>query len=323
MHKIPKVPITLNPIPYKYSINDRSLPLKHPSLQPFRVYQQMLDILSCLRGKESFIVIPLSLLLMTGCPQDNSDSRSNSGLQEEPREITQLKKQVMKLESIIHSLQEGNKIMQQQINLLNQEARKTEESHVQQLQDLKATHQKQLQDAQHKLAELVNGPKKDLAKIKTLEQDIRKLEGENKWLRSQRDQMRKALTLHQIGGQSVELPFSFSSVTKIIEEALTQNGYSILSSMETDQKAIYITDRKTSLPPSLELPGFRNQYLLSIEKGPSDHATLWVRAEFEKLSKNGQIFSAPQSEITDIELRLIQEIHQSLSDGAAAQAKSF
>jgi hypothetical protein len=253
------------------------------------------------------------ILFLSGCPQDNS------GLQEEN---IQLKKQVTKLESVIHSLQEGNKIMQQQIDLLNQEARKTTESYENQLRDVEATHQEQLRDAQAKMAELVNGPKKDVARIKTLEQENRKLEGETKWLRSQRDQMRKTLAIQQIGGQTQELPFSFSSVSKIIEEALTKNGYSILSSMQTDQKAIYITDRKTSLPPSLELSGFRNQYLLSLEKGPSDHATLWVRAEFEKLSKNGQMFSAPQSEITEIELRLIQEIHQGLSDRGAAQARN-
>ena len=213
--------------------------------------------------------------------------------------------------------------MQQQIDLLNQEARKTAESYEKQLRDTEATHQEQLREAQAKMADLVNGPKKDVARIKTLEQQNRKLAGETKWLRSQRDQMRKALTLQQIGGQTQPFPFSFSSVSQIIEDTLTKNGYSILSSMQTDQKAIYITDRKTSLPPSLELSGFRNQYLISIEKGPSDHAILWVRAEFEKLSKNGQMFSAPQSEITEIELRLIQEIHQALSNGAAAQAKNF
>jgi len=263
-----------------------------------------------------FIFATIILLFLTGCPQDNS------GLQEEN---IQLKKQVTKLESVIHSLQEGNKIMQQQIDLLNQEARKTAESYEEQLRDAEATHQEQLRDTQAKMTDLVNSPKKDIARIKTLEQENRKLEGETKWLRSQRDQMRKALTLQQIGGQTQELPFSFSSVSKIIEDALTKNGYSILSSMQTDQKAVYITDRKTSLPPSLELSGFRNQYLLSIEKGPSDHAILWVRAEFEKLSKNGQMFSAPQAEITDIELRLIQEIHQALSNsnGAGAQAKNF
>jgi hypothetical protein len=257
-------------------------------------------------------VLLLLFLFLAGCPGDNS------GLQEEN---AKLKKQVTKLESVIHSLQEGNKIMQQQIDWLNQEARKTEESYETQLRNAEASHQEQLQDAQAQMAELMNSPKKDVARIQTLEKAIRKLEGETNWLRKQRDQMRKTLTIQKIGGQTQELPFSFSSVTTIIEDALTKNGYSILSSMQTDQTAIFITDRKTSLPPSLELSGFRNQYLLSIEKGPSDHSTLWVRAEFEKISKNGQMFSAPQSEVTDIELRLIQEIHQSLSDGAAAQAK--
>ena len=83
--------------------------------------------------------------------------------------------------------------------------------------------------------------------------------------------------------------------------------------MQTDQKAVYITDRKTSLPPSLELSGFRNQYIVMIEKGPADHTILWIRAEFEKLSRNGNIFTAPQAELADIEIRLIQEIHETLA----------
>ncbi|HBP88715.1 MAG TPA: hypothetical protein DD706_13570 [Nitrospiraceae bacterium] len=288
--------------------------MKTPALQRPQTFQLRPDIFPCSRNKFLSFGVAICLLILTGCPQNNS------GLEEEN---IQLKKQAFKLESVIHSLQEGNKVMQQQIDLLNQEARKTAESYEEQLRDVEATHQEQLRDTQAKMAELVDSPKKDGARIKILEQEHRKLEGENKWLRSQRDQMRKTLTLHQIGGQSQELPFPFSSVSEIIEDALTKNGYSILSSMQTDQKAVYITDRKTSLPPSLELSGFRNQYLLSIEKGPSDHTIIWVRAEFEKLSKNGQMFAAPQSDITDIELRLIQEIHQALSTGAAAQARNF
>ncbi len=296
--------------------------MKIPALQRSPTSTQTPGIFFCPRGKVIFVLVGMLILFLTGCPQDNSGRQDESGLQEEQTENIKLKKQVTKLESIIHSLQEGNKIMQQQINLLNQEARKTAESYEEQLRDWEASHQEQLRDAQAKMAELVSGPKKDGARIKILEQENRKLEGEAKWLRSQRDQMRKTLTLQQIGGQTQELPFSFSSVSKIIEDALTQNGYSILSSMQTDQKAVYITDRKTSLPSSLELSGFRNQYFLSIEKGLSDHAIVWVRAEFEKLSKNGQMFSALQSDITDIELRLIQEIHQALIKGAAAQAKN-
>ena len=278
--------------------------MKIPALQRPALSQQTPGIFSLPRGKVFSLLVALFILFLTGCPEDHS------AFQEENKKLT---KKVDKLESFIQSLQEGNKVLQQQIDRLNQEARKAE-----------AIHQEQLRDAQAKMAELVNSPKKDQARIKILEQGNRKLEGETKWLRSQRDQMRKSLILHQIGGQTQELPFSFSTVAKTIEDALTKNGYSILSSMQTDQKAIYITERKTSLPPSLELSGFRNQYLLAIEKGPSDHAIVWVRAEFEKLSKNGQMFSAPQSEITEIELRLIQEIHQALStNGATAQAKNF
>ncbi|MEE9169060.1 MAG: hypothetical protein V3U73_04805 [bacterium] len=135
--------------------------------------------------------------------------------------------------------------------------------------------------------------------------------------------MRQSLVIQQIGGQTHELPFKFSTVSTIMKDALTKNGYTILSTMQTDQKAVYITDRKTSLPPSLELSGFRNQYLAMIEKGPAGHTTLWVRAEFEKLSRNGNIYSAPQAEHTDIELRLIQEIHQTLVRGSAAHARNF
>ena len=108
-----------------------------------------------------------------------------------------------------------------------------------------------------------------------------------------------------------------------MKDAFTKNGYTILATMQSDQKAIYITDRKTSLPPSLELSGFRNQYLAMIEKGPAGHTTIWVRAEFEKLSRKGHIYAAPQAELADIEMRLIQEIHQTLVRGSAAQAKNF
>ena len=135
--------------------------------------------------------------------------------------------------------------------------------------------------------------------------------------------MRESLAIQQIGGQYHELPFSFPTVSAIMEDAFTKNGYTILATMQTDIKAIYITDRKTSLPPSLELSGFRNQYLAMIEKGPAAHTTIWIRAEFEKLSRNGHIFAAPQTELADIELRLIQEIHQALVSGSASTSQEF
>jgi len=242
-------------------------------------------------------------LVLTACPQDQTALQG---------ETLQLKKQTAKLESVIQSLQEGNKVLQQQIDRLNQEARETE-----------ASYEAKLQEAQSHITQLTNTPKRNVATIQSLEQKNTKLQKDAQWLRSQRDRMRKSLVMQQIGGQTHELPFAFSTVSTIMEDALTKNGYTILTTMQTDKKAIYITDRKTSLPPSLELSGFRNQYLAMIEKGPADHTTIWVRAEFEKLSRNGHIFAAPQAELTDIELRLIQEIHQTLARGSAAHARNF
>ncbi len=249
------------------------------------------------------LLVMLCLLMLTACPQDQTALQG---------ETLQLKKQAAKLESVIQSLQEGNKVLQQQIDRLNQESRETATSY-----------EAQLEEAQSQIRQLTNVPKKDVATIQSLEKKNKKLKRDAQWLRSQRDHMRKSLIIQQIGGQSHELPFTFPVVSTIMEEAFTKNGYTILSTMQTDQKAIYITDRKTSLPPSLELSGFRNQYLAMIEKGPADHTTIWVRAEFEKLSRNGHIFAAPQAELTDIELRLIQEIHQTLARGSAAHAQNF
>ena len=245
----------------------------------------------------------LCLLVLTACPQDQID------LQNEARK---LKKQTAKLESVIQSLQQGNKVLQQQIDRLNQEAREAE-----------TRHEAQLQEAQDKITQLTNIPKKDVATIKSLEKKNAKLQRDAQWLRSQREHMRKSLVIQQVGGQTHELPFAFTTVSTIMEDAFTKNGYTVLTTMKTDQKAVYITDRKTSLPPSLELSGFRNQYLAMIEKGPADHTTIWVRAEFEKLSRNGHIFAAPQAELTDIEMRFIQEIHQTLVRGTAAHARKF
>jgi predicted RNase H-like nuclease (RuvC/YqgF family) len=247
--------------------------------------------------------IAFCLLGLTACPQEQTALQG---------EVIQLKKQTAKLESVIQSLQEGNKVLRQQINRLNQEARETE-----------ASYENKLQEAQSHIAQLANTPKRDLDTIQALEQKNKKLAGEAKWLRSQREQMRKSLVMKKIGGQTHELPFKFSTVSTIMEDALTKNGYTILTTMQTDQKAVYITDRKTSLPPSLELSGFRNQYIAMIEKGPADHTTLWVRAEFEKISRNGNIYTAPQAELADIEMRLIEEIHQTLARASAGHERNF
>ena len=253
----------------------------------------------------------LCLLFLTACGDDSNITPPQDQTTLQTKAL-QLKKQVVRLESVIQSLQEGNTVLRQQIDRLNQDARETE-----------ASYQAKLEEAESHIAQLANRPKKDKDAIRLLEQKNKKLAGEAKWLRSQREQMRKSLVMKQIGGQTHELPFTFATVSTIMEDALTKNGYTVLTTMQTDNKAVYITDRKTSLPPSLELSGFRNQYLAMIEKGPADHTTLWVRAEFEKISRNGNIYTAPQAERADIELRLIQEIHQTLLRGSAAHARNF
>ncbi len=253
----------------------------------------------------------LCLLFLTACGDDSNITPPQDQTTLQTKAL-QLKKQVARLESVIQSLQEGNTVLRQQIDRLNQDARETE-----------ASYQAKLKEAESHIAQLANRPKKDKDAIRLLEQKNKKLAGEAKWLRSQREQMRKSLVMKQIGGQTHELPFTFATVSTIMEDALTKNGYTVLTTMQTDNKAVYITDRKTSLPPSLELSGFRNQYLAMIEKGPADHTTLWVRAEFEKISRNGNIYTAPQAERADIEMRLIEEIHQTLARGSAAHARNF
>ncbi|UCH90619.1 MAG: hypothetical protein JSU60_05775 [Nitrospirota bacterium] len=274
-----------------------------PVLRPLLTSQPIFKMKAFLTRASTTLGSVFCLLALTACPQDQTALQG---------EAIQLKKQTAKLESVIQSLQEGNKVLQQQIDRLNQDARETE-----------AAYKTKLQEAQSHIAQLTNAPKEDLDTIHALEQKNKKLLGDAKWLRSQREQMRKSLVMKQIGGQTQELPFKFATVSTIMEDALTKNGYTILTTMQTDQKAVYITDRKTSLPPSLELSGFRNQYLAMIEKGPADHTTLWVRAEFEKISRNGNIYTAPQAELADIEMRLIQEIHQTLAKDSVAHAKNF
>ena len=274
-----------------------------PELQHHATPPHSLKIYTFLTHMALTFGVILCLFVLTACPQDQTALQS---------EAIQLKKRTAKLESVIQSLQEGNKVLQQHINRLNQDARETE-----------ASYESNLQKAHNQITHLANSPKKSVATIHALEQKNNKLQRDAKWLRSQRDHMRQSLVIQQIGGQTYELPFPFTTVSTIMEAAFTKNGYTILTTMQSDQKAIYITDRKTSLPSSLELSGFRNQYLSMIKKGPADHTTIWVRAEFEKLSRKGHIFAAPQAELADIEMRLIQEIHQTLVSGNAAKKRKF
>ena len=246
------------------------------------------------------VILGVGFLGILGCPQDNSAFQA---------ENQRFKKQISKQESVIASLQEANKVMQQQIDLLNQEARESQ----QRLEDeLKASHQK--------FQELSQGHQAEGSKLQTLENENRKLTGDARWLRAQRDQMRKALKVLRVGGKTEELSFPFPIVLQVTEKALSRYGYKVMASMQTDQKAVYVTERKVSPATSLEVSGFRNQYLLAVNKGKSEKTTIWVKAEFEKLSQDGHVFRAGPKELSDIELRLIQEIQRTLENGQTPKA---
>ena len=104
-----------------------------------------------------------------------------------------------------------------------------------------------------------------------------------------------------------------NAITKIAEEALGRNGYHIKVSIKTDQKAIYVTERKVSPPTSLEVAGSRNQYVVSLQALPSNVTRLSVKADFEKLAQGGRILSVSAEEVAEIERSLIREINKALS----------
>ena len=158
--------------------------------------------------------------------------------------------------------------------------------------------------------------------MEALEAEKLKLSADARWLRTQRDLMRKALKVQQAGGKKQELSFPFASVLNVTESALTRNGYKVMASMQTDQKAVYVTDRKISKPVSLEFTGFSNQYFLAVEKGKQQITSIWVKADFEKLPQNGQILEAEQQEISEIEYRLIQEIRRALENAQSSEETS-
>ena len=237
-----------------------------------------------------------------GCPADNSPLHS---------ENHRLKKQMAKQESVIASLQEGNKVMQQQIDLLNQEGRENRKNLEQ-----------ELRVAQEKMRQLSQGHREESQKLETLEAENLKLSADARWLRTQRDRMRKALKIQQAGGKKQELTFPYESILKMTESALTRNGYKVMASMQTDQKAVYVTDRKISKPISLEFTGFSNQYFLAVEKGEQQTTSIWVKADFEKLPQNGQIREAEEQEVSEIEFRLIQEIQRALENTPSSDKPS-
>jgi hypothetical protein len=188
-----------------------------------------------------------------------------------------LKKQLARQESLVTSL------------LLNQEIR-----------DAK----KAAESARAEAKDAAEQLDKQLIQARKLTADIKKTAVE---------QAAQSIQLEQKGAQFEDLPRPLNAVTKTVEEALARNGYQVKVSIKADQKAVIVTDRKVSNPASLEVAGFRNQYVIAVQAQPLNVTRLSVKAEFEKLAQGGRILSVSAEETAEIERRLIGEVSKALS----------
>jgi hypothetical protein len=218
----------------------------------------------------------LVVLAVFGCTPDESPFRAENEV---------LKRQVVKQESLLSSLQDGSKVMQQQIDLLNQE-----------LRDAKSSMEATKTDAKR----LTEQMELQLAETK----------------RMIATQMTESLKVEEKGAQSDTLPRPMPTVAKVVEDALARNGYHLKVSVKTDQRAVYVTERKISNPASLEVTGSRNQYLISLQALPDSLTKLGVKAEFERVAQGGRILTVSHEETSEIERRLINEINKALESPA-------
>jgi F0F1-type ATP synthase membrane subunit b/b' len=231
------------------------------------------------RSVVAVIVLP-ALLTLPSCKPDDSPFRAENDA---------LKKQLTRQESLVTSLQDGNRVMQQQIDLLNQEIRDAKKSAESAKAEAKAA------------AEQLD---QQLVQARKLTADIKK---------TALEQAAQNIHIEQKGAQFEDLPRPLHTVTKTVEEALARNGYQVRVSIKADQKAVIVTDRKISNPASLEVAGFRNQYVIAVQAQPLNVTRLSVKAEFEKLAQGGRILSVSPEETAEIERRLIGEVSKALA----------
>jgi cell division septum initiation protein DivIVA len=229
-----------------------------------------------------YIFFLVGLIVVTGCQPDHSPLKE---------ENERLRDQVAKQEAIVSSIQDGSKFLQDQTTLLTQEAREAKKEAV------------RLEAERQAMA----------AKLQAQVLENRKLTKDNQLISATKTKSEQAFRVDEKGGQSEEIPQPLTAVCKAAEETLGRNGYTLRVNVKTDQNAVYVTDRKLSSPSSLELAGFRNQYLVSIQTLPSNHARVSVRANFEKIGQGGRVLVAGHEEIAEIERRLIGEIRQALA----------
>jgi len=239
--------------------------------------------------------------ILQGCPQDKTPllEKENGGL----------KKRVSKQESMIITLQEGNRVMQEQVDRLNQELREKQKEQKEKLKAAQETGQG-LATEQHTLTQQVT----------ELTKENQKLKNDTKWLRRQRELFRQSISMHIAEGNAQTFTISLPPIVEATKKALRQHGYSILTKMATDQNAVFVTERKTSASASLELPGFRNQYFLLIKAVGQGATTLKVKAYYEKISQDGKILGVSKNEKADIELRMIRAVEKVLQGPANENA---
>jgi len=216
---------------------------------------------------------------LSGCQPDDSPLKT---------ENEALKKQVAKQESLLTSLQDGNRVMQQQIDLLNQE-----------LRDAKQATESAKEATEHLNEQL----DEQLAHTKRMSAEIH---------RTAAAQVAQNVKIDEQGAQFDTVSRPLDTVAKMVEAALSRNGYHVKAGVKTEQKAVYVTDRKVSPPTSLEVAGFRNQYLVSLQTLSGNATKLGVKAEFEKLAQGGRILNVSVEETAEIERRLIGEIRKAL-----------
>jgi chromosome segregation ATPase len=235
------------------------------------------------------------LLLATVIVAGSSCKPDQSSIKEENE---RLREQMAKQEAMVSSLQEGQKFYQQQSTLLTHEVREA----------------KKETERLNKETERLNAERKALAaKLEPQLAENLKLTNENRRMSAKVTEADRSLRVEDVGGQSEEFSQPLTAVCQAAETALGRNGYSLKVSVRIDQKALYVTDRKASQAASLELPGFRNQYLVSLQALPSKRTKLSVKAEFEKMVQGGRVLPAATEEIAEIERRLIAEIHKVLA----------
>ena len=198
----------------------------------------------------------------------------------------------------MNSLQDGNKVMQQQIDLLNQE-----------LRDAK----KQAEHAQAEAKALQAEAKALGTKLDSQLAESKKLSGEIQRTAAKAAQATDNIRVEEKGSQVEDLPRPLAAVGKAAEEALARNGYRVKVSVKTDQKTIYVTERKVTTPSSLETSGSRNQYVVSLQAMPSNVTRLSVKADFERLAQGGRILAVDAEETAEIERRLIAEIGKAVA----------